>query len=521
MIIRKPYKGRLPTYKTLICNLTIRWVTSLLLLNMPKTVGKPKDSLAVPRSPAKERVKCVGCGNEFMLLLSHLERTKSCQHLYDMSAMRQEAATLTKQRKAQRSHERYHSDPKETEKKKAASKESSKEYYKAHSEEKKAASKKLYEDSPEKKREAMAAYYDNHREDINIAMRGHYINSRHGQLNNFVCPICENSFSTQKTMDRHMDTAHSQIPIRIVCEICEKIFSRRDNLSRHMKEVHGEEKRFDCSECCEKFSRDGSLEKHHRRGKHTFKVVCNYCDDSFFFRSDEEAKRKMHQHYTFGKCVPGTKIPVNCRWYCTRCIKLHCVNEKHVSDEKREILLRRRLEEPEANDEVFKPKWRLTDKVEVSDEFWETCLKTWREELRQDREEKERRIQYQREEEEAKNTSFYCKYCKTTCTGFEKKHYGEDRYCKCPGCLVAGYTHECGTHECNKKECKVHECRRKMDNTPFKAFYLKYYWKKEVDNGVWKVDSANYEKYLTQLKNHAKTCETTYCNVCPIDVYWD
>ena len=104
---------------------------------MPKTAGKKNDSQTGQTSSGKEKVTCLGCDKEFMLLLSHLERTESCQDCYDMSAMRKEAETLTKERKAQRSRERYQHDPNESQRKKTASKE----YYKKHTPEKKAASK--------------------------------------------------------------------------------------------------------------------------------------------------------------------------------------------------------------------------------------------------------------------------------------------------------------------------------------------------------------------------------------------
>ena len=105
------------------------------------------------KSPLKEKVTCKGCDKEFKLLLSHLERTKSCQESYDMQTMRQEANTLTKERKAQRSRE----------------------HYKQHSEEKKAASKQQYKTNPEKKKETMRVYNETNRQVINQAMYDHYV----------------------------------------------------------------------------------------------------------------------------------------------------------------------------------------------------------------------------------------------------------------------------------------------------------------------------------------------------------
>ena len=382
------------------------------------------------------------------MLLSHLKRTKKpCKALYDIKTLEAEAKAVQKEQMAVRNRDRYHNDPNESRRKKAASKE----YYRKR--------------------------------------------------------IKEKESTNQKSHDEIHDTAEPpnlpKIPVRIVCDVCEKVFAYRNNLSRHMKEIHGENK-YECLECCEEFSRICNLKRHIERGKHTFKVVCNYCDDSFFFKTDEEAKRKMMQHYTFGKMYPGTRNIVGCRWFCTRCIEFHCVNEANVSDEKREILMRRRLEEDDGNHGEFRSEFR--HKVEVTDEHWQECLRKWRRDLKNAREEEERRIRIEEKVKKEKSTPFYCEYCKTMCIGILKKnHFGDWNGCKCKGCLVAGFTHECGRHECNDKKCK--QCRNKNYNLPHHQHYLKD-WKERVDSGEWKVDdSETYEKYVTQLRNHEKMCK--------------
>ena len=81
-----------------------------MLKSPPKSKRPQRDSKMEPKSPGKEKITCQGCDKKFELLLSHLERNKACQNLYDMSAMREEAKKLTKERKAQRSRERYQTD---------------------------------------------------------------------------------------------------------------------------------------------------------------------------------------------------------------------------------------------------------------------------------------------------------------------------------------------------------------------------------------------------------------------------
>ena len=220
-------------------------------------------------SSAKERIKCLGCGKEFALLLSHLERTKFCQDFYDMKAMRQDSATQTKERKAQRSRERY-------------------------------------KQSPEKKKKSMAAYNEKHRPEINDCMKKNYREKSHG----YECPICEKAFHTLSHVNRHFDNAHSgeepteahsgEEPTEI-CQICDKAFSRRDNLDRHIREVHGEEKMHKCMRCIAIFTRKEDLVHHEKMGKHVSSYDCEYCFQNIAIKSPQTEINNRHliKHPTY------------------------------------------------------------------------------------------------------------------------------------------------------------------------------------------------------------------------------
>ena len=257
MITPSLRKIKAATEKSLICNLTIGQETHFL--TMPKTPVKLKDNPANNhKSPLKERVTCQGCGKEFTLLLSHLERTKSCQKSYDMPTMRQEANALTKERKAQRSRD----------------------HYKEHSEEKKAAAKRLYEENPEKKKVAMTAYNEKHREDINLAMYDHYIDS----WGKFECPICDKTFVLEKSRKSHIDHFHCVNQNPSVCQICDKTFEFEQSLQRHMKEVH-QELVYVCQKCPAVFVRDSLLDKHDRESRHYLSFYCNVCKKNIIFKN--------------------------------------------------------------------------------------------------------------------------------------------------------------------------------------------------------------------------------------------
>ena len=320
---------------------------------------------------------CKGCKWEGKSLRTHLNRTKlQCRELYDMDELKNESNQLNKVKDAKRKYDKYHNDEK----------------YRTD------------------KIASMEQYNQKNRDDINTAMSEHMqrcykkktLEQISGNKEKHVEINESSKESHQEAKTEHpSQMMESAVPVRIICNICDRIFGYKDNLRRHMREVHGEEKPFGCDECHEVFSRKCNLERHQQRGKHTFSVVCNYCDEQFSFKSDEEAKRKMGKHYIFGKKYPGTTWFRGCRWHCTRCIEFHCVNEKNVSDEKREVLLRRRLEENDY-DGHFRGEKRT--RTELTEEMWQKFLREWREDLKAHRDGKdykrERDLKMKREQKE-------------------------------------------------------------------------------------------------------------------------
>ena len=223
------------------------------------------------------KISCIGCKKEFQLLLSHLERTKSCQSFYDMSSMREEAERMNKIKKAQRSRERYQNDPDESVKKRAASKEN----YRQHA---------------SKKKVTMALYYEKHREEINGAKREHYhgepekkqekrdyYNSARLSYGRQKCPECGKTYCTAGDMKRHIDHAHSDESF-VTCQICDKRFEYKQNVERHMKEIHGEE-RHGCEKCPATYLRKSDLQEHIKEGTHYISYHCKLCTQTIVFKS--------------------------------------------------------------------------------------------------------------------------------------------------------------------------------------------------------------------------------------------
>ena len=219
----------------------------------------------MPKSVTEEKVKCKSCGKDVTKLLSHLLRTTSCQESYDMNAMKEEAKTLTKVRKAQRSRERYQNIP-------------------LHASQKRDAARKLYKENPERKKEAMRTYNSEHRTDINASMSHHYFDNRKKSQGNYECPVCNKEFILLKYVQRHIKEYHTEHNHTYICQICEKSIQYKSNLERHIREVHGG-KKYKCEKCPAAYNRLDDLDQHTHSGWHYFEYNCDLCDETMVFKS--------------------------------------------------------------------------------------------------------------------------------------------------------------------------------------------------------------------------------------------
>ena len=75
-----------------------------------------------------------------------------------------------------------------------------------------------------------------------------------------VCPNCEISFKTKKTLKAHIKTIHDRKHV-YSCVECGENFFRRDYLDAHMR-GHRDEKTFSCDQCAKYFKHKQTLNKH-------------------------------------------------------------------------------------------------------------------------------------------------------------------------------------------------------------------------------------------------------------------
>ena len=253
--------------------ITVRMSSSVKSFPEPKSpqtptaqseiAGEQQVTPSKQESSRKEKVTCLGCNKTFLLLLSHLERTKSCQSSYDMGVMREEAKSSHREQMAARKRYLYKNDPNESQRKRSASNE----YYKKHSSEKK---------------ETMAAYNEKHKEGINESMQDKYYECR--TWNGFKCSICEKEYLSKRSLDYHEAHSHKNSDPSETCQICDKKFAHLQSLERHMKEVHSGEKH-NCAKCPATFTRKGDLENHLYKGWHYINFYCKPCNKTLVFKS--------------------------------------------------------------------------------------------------------------------------------------------------------------------------------------------------------------------------------------------
>ena len=241
--------------------------------------GQTSDST----SPTKAKMTCKGCKWTGTSLRTHLIRTKSsCKELYDMEKLKKESDELNKAKDAKRKYVKYHNNPEEAQRKKAAAK-----IYRYEHQEKITTAKKEYY-----KRKTTHLHVEKNSEhkmnpnksDIKsideTKITG--IKDKSG-IDDNKCPICERTFVLPRVKERHMEHFHSMVSNKISCDICEKAFEYKDNLTRHMREVHGGEKH-KCDVCPATFTRNSDLQNHKETGQHYLAFYCCICCKQLVFK---------------------------------------------------------------------------------------------------------------------------------------------------------------------------------------------------------------------------------------------
>ncbi|XP_055612654.1 uncharacterized protein LOC129759270 [Uranotaenia lowii] len=172
------------------------------------------------------------------------------------------------------------------------------------------------------------------------------LNDAERTCNDFLCPVCLRSFSSQKLLQFHRNRSlkkrhicsfcaksflipselhehellvHSENIQRHLCDICHKAF-RTVQLMKNHRQTHKQERNFGCNQCSASFQFRFQLRKHMNAVHPTsFPYECSFCEKKFSTKSKHDLHRRSHT---------GER-PYHCRFEpCTK-------KFSHVTDRKR------------------------------------------------------------------------------------------------------------------------------------------------------------------------------------------
>ncbi len=112
----------------------------------------------------------------------------------------------------------------------------------------------------------------------------------------FLCDICDKVFKSNDDVDKHKKRSHVIRPF--LCYICDAAFAYAQGLKRHVCLTHNEGKLHKCDQCNATFLEVHDLECHmkiHDEGCNFY--ICDFCDKHFTQRSGLLTHRRNHTGY--------------------------------------------------------------------------------------------------------------------------------------------------------------------------------------------------------------------------------
>ncbi|KAK0068784.1 zinc finger protein 708 [Biomphalaria pfeifferi] len=123
--------------------------------------------------------------------------------------------------------------------------------------------------------------------------------------NNYVCEICNKSFSYKGSWKTHKVIHLKEKPYS--CDVCHKTFSFKGNLKTH-KAIHLEDRPYKCGLCSKAFAQSGELKRHLLMHTGEKPYLCDICSKAFSHGSYLKKHKLVHRDEKPFKCECCTKV---------------------------------------------------------------------------------------------------------------------------------------------------------------------------------------------------------------------
>ena len=118
--------------------------------------------------------------------------------------------------------------------------------------------------------------------------------AKNGPKKAHACDQCESSFNRPAELKRHIDVVHLGLKPH-KCTECERAFGLKGDLTNHIKSAH--ENAFVCPTCNKSCGSSKDLKNHISAVHEGIRHKCDFCDDTFAFKSDRTRHiKKKHQN---------------------------------------------------------------------------------------------------------------------------------------------------------------------------------------------------------------------------------
>ena len=86
------------------------------------------------------------------------------------------------------------------------------------------------------------------------------MNKNQSEVHSYPCGRCEKSFGSAINWEMHMKS-HAGKKLK-ECQQCDESFSNQSTLKKHISQIHKKRKTYSCDECSKSFSNKQSIDTH-------------------------------------------------------------------------------------------------------------------------------------------------------------------------------------------------------------------------------------------------------------------